>query len=70
MIIERRAYTLKPAAADTFWQLQRDYNQADTIRDLFGHNICFFETLAGPAEYIVHLYRFCHPPAGWDQGSP
>jgi hypothetical protein len=58
MIVERRAYTLLPGAAPDFWELQRRYCGTSAMTRLLSHTICYFETVAGPAEQIVHLHRF------------
>jgi len=58
MLFERRAYTLRPGARETFWGLQRKWNTPVSFRPMLEHNIGYFATVAGPAERIVHLYRW------------
>jgi hypothetical protein len=58
MIFERRAYTLRPGCEDTFWQLQRKWNTPRTYRPMLERNLGYFGMAAGPAERIVHLYRW------------
>jgi NIPSNAP len=58
MLFERRAYTLRPGTLETFWNLQRKWNTPASFRPLLERNIGYFATLAGPAERIVHLYRW------------
>lgn len=57
MIVERRAYRLKPGAAPAFWALQRDWYWPPEIGDFFAHSLGHFETLSGGIE-IVHFYAF------------
>jgi len=58
MIIERRVYTLRPGRTADFWQAQQDWNLGETFAGVLTRNLAYFETVAGPAEQIVHLYRF------------
>jgi len=58
MLFERRAYTLRPGTLETFWGLQRKWNTPTSFRPLLERNIGYFSTIAGPAERIVHLYRW------------
>jgi hypothetical protein len=58
MLFERRAYTLRPGSEDAFWQLQRKFSVPAKVRPLLERNIGFFAVTAGPAELIVHLYRW------------
>jgi hypothetical protein len=58
MLFERRAYTLKPGCTDAFWDLQRQWNKPASWRPMLERNIGYFSTAAGPAECIVHLYRW------------
>src|SRR6266550_1902051 len=58
MLFERRAYTLRPGTLETFWGLQRNWNTPTSFRPLLERNIGYFSTTAGPAERIVHLYRW------------
>jgi NIPSNAP len=58
MLFERRAYTLRTGCEDAFWELQRTWNTPKSFRPLLERNIGYFSTAAGPAERIVHLYRW------------
>lgn len=58
MLFERRAYTLRPGAAQRFWELQRQWQTPQQIPRLVERTIGYFEMVAGPAEQIVHLYRY------------
>ena len=57
MILERRAYTPLPGNSTAFWdaQLKRGF---DVMNPLMERVIGYFETISGPAEQIVHLWRF------------
>jgi hypothetical protein len=58
VIVEPRAYTLRPGAGPRFWELQREYSGTSAMRRLLSHTISYFETVAGAAEQAVHLHRF------------
>lgn len=58
MLFERRAYTLRPGALETFWGLQSKWNTPTSFRPLLERNIGYFSTTAGQAERIVHLYAW------------
>lgn len=58
MLFERRAYTLRTGAETKFWGLQRQWNTPKTIPGYLQRCIGYFHTLAGPAEQVVHLYRY------------
>ncbi len=58
MLFERRAYTLRPGNIEAFWQLQRKWNTPEQIPGLLARNVGYFQTVAGPADQVVHLYRF------------
>lgn len=58
MIFERRAYAVKPGMLNNYWQLMDDYGHADSMHDILGHLVGFFETVAQPVGRLVHLYRF------------
>jgi hypothetical protein len=58
MLFERRAYTLRPGMGARFWELQREWQTPQQIRPLIERTIGYFGTIAGPAEQIVHLYRY------------
>jgi hypothetical protein len=58
MLFERRAYTLRPGCEETFWQLQRKWNTPKTYRPMLERNLGYFAMSAGPAERIIHLYRW------------
>ncbi|WP_033289079.1 NIPSNAP family protein [Amycolatopsis jejuensis] len=57
-VIERRCYTLKPGCATMFWELQREFNQGETMHPVLSHHICYFSTQGEATERIVHLYSF------------
>jgi hypothetical protein len=58
MLLERRAYTLRPDSEAAYWALQRKWNKPASVRPLLERNLGFFATAAGDAERIVHLYRW------------
>jgi hypothetical protein len=58
MLFERRAYTLRPGCEQTFWQLQRQWNTPKTFRPMLERNLGYFAVAAGPAECVIHLYRW------------
>lgn len=58
MLFERRAYSLRPGAAARFWELQREWQNPSQVRPMIERTIGYFLTLAGPADEIVHLYRY------------
>ncbi len=58
MLFERRAYTLRPGCEEIFWQLQRKWNTPKTYRPMLERNLGYFAMAAGPAERIIHLYRW------------
>jgi hypothetical protein len=58
MLLERRAYTLRPGAAVRFWELQREWQNPQQVRPMIERTIGYFVMLAGPGEEIVHLYRY------------
>ncbi len=58
MILERRAYTLRPGLAREFWALQHSWNTMDTIPAYLERNVGYFEVAGGEAEQIVHLQRY------------
>ena len=58
MLFERRAYTLRPGTLEAFWSLQRKWNTPASFRPMLERNVGYFSTVAGPAERIVHLYRW------------
>ena len=58
MLFERRSYTLRPGNAKPFWALQEKWNTPAQIPGLLARNAGYFQTIAGPAEQVVHLYRF------------
>jgi hypothetical protein len=58
MLFERRAYTLRTGSEEAFWTLQRTWNTPKSFRPLLERNIGYFSVVAGPAERIIHLYRW------------
>lgn len=58
MLFERRAYTLRPGAAERYWDLQRQWNTPSQVAPFLQRCIGYFTTLAGPGEQVVHLYRY------------
>ena len=57
MLIERRCYTLKPGGLTAFWQVQEERGY-ETVRPILERLIGYFQVLDGPAEQVVHLYRY------------
>jgi hypothetical protein len=58
MLLERRAYTLCPGSEDAFWKLQQKWNTPRTFKPMLERNVGYFAVAAGPAERIIHLYRW------------
>lgn len=58
MIFERRAYVFRPGGAQGFLDAQPRWNTQQVFGPVLDANLCYFHTLAGEAETIVHLYRF------------
>ena len=58
MIYERRAYVFRPGGAQGFLDAQPRWNTQDVFGPVLDTNLCYFHTLSGEAETIVHLYRF------------
>jgi NIPSNAP len=59
MIIERRAYTLKPGASARFWEAQTEWNATGPYADVLAvHNLSYFESIAGPCDQIIELHRY------------
>jgi len=59
MILERRAYDMKPGTLPAFWQAQRDYNASGVYADILAaHNLAYLATVAGPAEQLIELHRY------------
>lgn len=58
MLFERRAYTLRPGMLEAFWSLQQKWNTPTSFRPMLERNIGYFSTVAGPADRIIHLYRW------------
>lgn len=56
MLIEHRAYTLRPGSLEAFWQAQRD-RDPNLARPILERLLGYFSTQE-PAEQIVHLYRY------------
>ncbi|MBM3559842.1 MAG: hypothetical protein FJX53_08225 [Alphaproteobacteria bacterium] len=57
MILEHRAYTLLPGNTAAFWQSQIDRGFA-IAKPIMERVLGYFVTVGGPAEQIVHIYRF------------
>lgn len=57
MLIEQRAYTLKPGALEAFWAAQSERG-FELVRPIMERLIGYFSTSSGPTEQVVHLYRF------------
>ena len=58
MIIERRRYTLRPGTLQRFWAAQATWNTEAVFGPILAKNIAYFSAVTGPADQIVHLYRF------------
>jgi NIPSNAP len=58
MILERRAYTLRPGRASAFWKLQHEWNKPEQIPLYLERNVGYFHSIAGEAEQIIHLQRY------------
>jgi hypothetical protein len=58
MVFERRAYTFRPGRVPEFWQAQQDWNTPEVYGVVLDHNLCYFNTLAGPSDQVIQLYRF------------
>src|SRR3546814_17643957 len=57
MILEHRAYTMKPGNLERFYELQVDRGFG-LVKPIMERLIGYFTTLSGPAEQVVHLYAF------------
>ena len=57
MLFEQRSYTLKPGCVEDFWQAQRDRGY-ELMRPILERQVGYFATLSGPADHVVHLYRY------------
>lgn len=58
MIFERRAYTFRPGKIEEFWKAQEDWNTQDVYGVVLDHNLSYFQTMAGPTDTVIQLYRF------------
>ncbi|EHK74913.1 hypothetical protein SM0020_26446 [Sinorhizobium meliloti CCNWSX0020] len=58
MLFERRCYTFKPGEIGRFWKYQERWNTPRHIPQLLARNVGYFETVAGPAEQVVMVYRY------------
>jgi NIPSNAP len=58
MILERRAYTLRPGLASEFWKLQHEWNKPQQIPLYLERNVGYFQSIAGDAEQIIHIQRY------------
>jgi hypothetical protein len=57
MIMEHRIYTMRPGNVAAFVQAQIDRG-FDIMHPLIGNCVGYFDTFAGPADQIVHLWAF------------
>lgn len=57
MLIEHRAYTLRPGNLDRFYALQRERG-FELVRPIMERLIGYFTVQGGPIDQVVHLYRF------------
>lgn len=57
MLIEHRAYTLKPSNLERFYALQLERG-FELVRPIMERLIGYFTVLSGPLDQVVHLYRF------------
>ncbi|SEB16808.1 NIPSNAP family protein [Paraburkholderia sartisoli] len=57
MLIEHRSYTLRPGAADLFWDAQRERGD-DGLQPILERLIGSFATCTGSLDQIVSLYRY------------
>lgn len=57
-LLERRQYDLRPGAAETFWQAQRDWNRTELALEVARRNLGYFRTIGAGSEQIVHLYSW------------
>lgn len=57
MLIEHRAYTLKPGNLERFYALQQERG-FELVRPIMERLIGYFTVQAGPLDQIVHIYRF------------
>lgn len=57
MILERRAYTMKPGNLERFYELQVERG-FDLVKPIMERVIGYFTTASGPLEQVIHLYAF------------
>ncbi len=57
MLIERRCYTLKVGKLGAFWRAQEDRGY-ELVRPMLERLIGYFSAVSGPADQVVHLYRY------------
>ena len=57
MIFERRAYTMEPGHVEAFDQAQLDRG-FDLVKPYMERLVGYFSTRTGPADQVVHLYRY------------
>lgn len=57
MLIERRCYTLKIGGLGAFWRAQEDRGY-QPVRPILDRLIGYFSAISGPADQVVHLYRY------------
>lgn len=58
MLIERRAYTMRPGRMDEFIDAQLERGFGPPIRQILDRLIAYFRTVSGPTDEVVHLWRF------------
>jgi hypothetical protein len=57
VLIERRCYTLKTGSLSAFWRAQNDRGY-ESVRPILDRLIGYFSAVSGPADQVVHLYRY------------
>jgi len=57
MILEHRAYTMKPGLRERFYETQVERG-FDAVRPVIERVIGYFSTVSGPADQVVHIYAF------------
>jgi hypothetical protein len=57
MLFEHRTYTLKPGATPSFWQAQVERGFA-LVEPIQQRLLGYFSARSGPADQVVHLYRY------------
>jgi len=57
MILEHRAYTMKPGLRERFYETQVERGFS-AVRPVIDRVIGYFSTVTGPADQVVHIYAF------------